>query len=126
MSDPAPTVTVEMLHGYPALKMIWKNNIRKADVPIAFERIANFLDQSDETIHVIVDITSSPVFPLRETIGGAMRPFGHKNMGLWLVVGSNPLARIIEGSLKLATRRDSVKWFKDLEEAMTFLKKQPS
>ena len=121
MFDHSPTVIVDMIHGYPALKMTWRNNIRKADVSVAFDRIADFLDQAGETIHVVVDITSNPVFPLRETISGAMRPFGHRYMGLWLVVGSNPLARIIEGSLKLATRRDSVKWFKNLDDAIKYL-----
>jgi hypothetical protein len=122
VNDVVSTVAVEQIADC-ALQMTWQQDVRRSDIESAFAEITAFMAAAKNPVHVIIDIRNSPIFPLIQTITCAMKPSIHPKMGLWLVVGSNPLSYLIENSLKLVTGRDLVYWFSDLTEALSYLEK---
>lgn len=122
MDQAQPTVVVSPIDGCNAVKMIWQQSVQSTDVRAAFRQIVAFMEQADQPVHVVVDITRSPRFPLLETIHGALVPFRHARMGYWLIVGSNRLAYTIERSLVGLTGREIVRWFDTEDDAMAELK----
>lgn len=122
MSERAATVIVQPLRGYAnALLMTWQHDVRREDVAPAFAVIMARLSAAQAPLHVVVDITHRPSFPLQETVAEALKPFRHDMMGQWLVVGHNRLADMIEFSLRLATGRQAVQWFETRAEALAYL-----
>ena len=108
-------VSVEPLEGYNALRMVWGERPGARDVRAAFAVIMKYLDGAESPVDIIVDIRTDPSFPLGATLTGAIAPHTHKNMGCWLVVGGNAVARFIAGTL-MAIGRNPIEWF-DTEEA---------
>ena len=116
------TVRVEVIEGFSALKMIWDTRPLERDVARAFVEITRYLDKVDETVNVIVDITSAPKFPITTTYSGVMSgPFNHSKMGKWLVVGSNIGAQIIAKMMNAVGSGGEIIWFENEEAAMAAL-----
>ena len=83
-----------------------------ADVTDAFKDINHLLNISSEPLFVIVDIRSNPNFPLSATLNGALfGPYRNPVLREWLIIGSNPLAHMIERILSEVTGRKNVRWF---------------
>lgn len=118
-----PTVHVEPTDWNPCLiKMVWQRNVLPSDVRPAFKKITDYLDQNPEPVYVLVDITSNPKFPLAETMTHALvGPQRHKNLAGWLVIGSNPMAKLIERFLVSVTGRHIIYWFEDEQSVYDYL-----
>ena len=122
-----PTVAVEFHPDSRAIRMNWQNRVREQDVRIAFEKINLVLNGHGQPLYVVVDIRANPNFPLNATITGALfGPFRNPLLQAWLIIGMNPLARIIERTLKSVTGRSNVFWFSDDAEVQAYLEQQNS
>ncbi len=121
MFDPAP-VTVTPIEGQPAFLMTWPHIVDKESIRSAFRDIMDGLDTTDKPLYVVVDLRNNPDFPMTETIQGAYwGPFRHYRLAEWLVVSTNVLGRMIGHTLATITRRNNIKWFETMEEAMLYL-----
>lgn len=116
-----PTVSVEPIEGYPALKMIWQHDVVEADVAPAFARISAALDATNRPLYIVVDLLSNPRFPIMTTVQEALSPYRDPMLKEWLIVGSNWMAKAIEGTLARITRHKNVRWFKTETEALAYL-----
>jgi hypothetical protein len=125
VSDNQPTVTVEYLNQYQAIRMTWQHKVSYIDLRDAFHSINSILNAASEPMYVIVDITSDPNFPLGATITeAASGPYRNPKLKAWLIIGSNGLARIIERILGGLTGRKNVLWFKSEAEVTAYLEQQ--
>ncbi|MBN1964160.1 MAG: hypothetical protein JW910_05915 [Anaerolineae bacterium] len=116
-----PTVHVEPIPGCPALKMTWQQHVRDEDVKTAFEDIIAALEAREAPLFVIVDLLSNPRFPLRTTVQEASSAYRDRRLAAWLIVGSNWMARMVEGSLSRLTGRHNVYWYESEAEALAAL-----
>ncbi len=120
-----PTVTVEYNDALSSIRMTWQNQVINTDVQNAFEAINTYLQASDKPLYVIVDIRSNPTFPITATLNGALfGPYRSPMLKEWLILGTNPVARIIERTLKSVTGRSNVLWFDADDEVIDYLQKQ--
>jgi hypothetical protein len=117
-----PTVDVQPIKYLPALKMIWQHKVVDKDVITAFESITTALNNSKDPLYVVVDLLNNPNFPLMVTIQNALEPYRHPQLQEWLIVGSNWMARTIEGTLSKITRHKNVRWFDTEDDALNYLK----
>lgn len=117
-----PTITVEPIAGCNILKMTWGAEIDEHDIAVAFRAVASELRKAQQPIHVIVDISSNPRFPMQtvisETLGGL---FNQPQMGTWVVVGVSRAAHIVTNVLNRLGHRDKVFRFATEEEALSHL-----
>jgi len=115
-------VRVEPIDGHQALRFTWERRVDGAAVSNAFKQITNCLNQSDSPVHVLVDITANPRFPLQETMHSLLNgPMRHPKMGLWLVIGANTTARFIGRFTVKMGQRQNVYWFDREGDAMAYL-----
>lgn len=109
------TVWLAPVSGYDnAYRMIWTAAPTTADVQTVFSAIYAAQNAATAPIYIIVDLTENPTFPLGITMSAALKAHNHKQMGSWLVVGSNRVARLIGGFL--TSFKQSIEWF-DTDEA---------
>ena len=119
MADSSSQITVDMLEDRRAIRMVWPHSVASGAVRDAFASVTQLLKQSDSPVYVLVDIRSEPNFPVVETAVHALAgPQRHANLAGWLVVGSSPAARKIEGMLTQVTGKQTVQWFDTEEEAL--------
>lgn len=109
------SVTVKRLED-GMLHMTWQKHPSRTDTLEAFKQIRLYLRQASSPIHIVVDIRKNPVFPLAVTLNGAMQQQAHKYMGRWLVIGINPMARLIARTLNTMIV-DNIEWFDTEAEA---------
>ncbi len=103
----------------PLVMMKWLSRVSESDVIAAFEQVDRLLSESDEPCYVLFDITSSLNFPISATLkGAAFGPYRNPHMIEWLIVGSNPIAHLIERTLTSVTGRDIVRWFENEAQAL--------
>ena len=114
------TVIVEPVKDHPdALWLRWAPYVAEADIRPAFHELTRRLDEAHSPVQVLVDLRQNPRLPLQTTIFETMNgPFLHPNMGLWLVVGTNPRAEIIATVITRVGRMDSILWYKTEAEAL--------
>lgn len=91
------------------LKIIWAKHPTRTDTINAFNTIRLHLRQATQPTHIIVDIRKNPVFPLAVTLNGAMQQQNHRYMGMWLILGISPMARLIARTLSSVT--NNIEWF---------------
>jgi len=102
--------------------MTWPRVIERDSIKEAFRMIVTALDTSNVPLYIVVDLHANPDFPMTETIQGAyFGPFRHCNLAEWLVVNTNILGRMIGNTLSSITRRDNIRWFETMEEALQYL-----
>ncbi|MBZ0287419.1 MAG: hypothetical protein K8I30_07380 [Anaerolineae bacterium] len=118
---PISTVSVEPVENYPALKMTWEHTVIEADVAPAFRKIMNALDATNRPIYIIVDLLRNPRFPMMVTVQEALPCYRDPMLKEWLIVGSNWMAKAIEGTLARITRHKNVRWFNTAADAMAYL-----
>lgn len=117
------SVTATPIEGYPAWLLTWEHTIIPDDIAPAFRSLTRALDESTKPLWIIVDLRANPTLPILETFSSAFRgPFMHKNMGEWLVVGSNSVARTIGRTLSKVTNRSNILWMNSMEEAFNHMK----
>ena len=122
------TVHIELLPESNILIMTWEHRATPEDVRAAFAEMLTYLNAAVAPMDVIVDLRQNPVFPIVETIGGALYgPFRHAMLGDWVVVGASVVARSIGRTLESLSRRHNIRWFDRYEEAVAFAarKNQP-
>jgi hypothetical protein len=100
--------------------MIWNNNPKIPDVQATFKQLRNFVEQSLDPVYVIVDIQSSPKFPLGSTISGAASVHINHNLNAWLVIGSSSLAKVIGKAISSAGKAQIV-WFKTEQDLNAYV-----
>ncbi|MFN8378437.1 MAG: hypothetical protein U0452_07170 [Anaerolineae bacterium] len=116
------TVRTTPVENHRALRMDWDSSPDKRDVRDAFQQMTELLDASGQPLWVIVDVSSNPRFPLSETITGAFwGSFRNKMLLEWLVVGASGTAHTIGRTLTGITKRDNIRWFPTIDEAMAYL-----
>ncbi len=117
------TVTIEVLtNDPPTLLMQWQPQARGQDVHLAFETIQQHLEQSDQPMFVMVDLSQMITMPIPETVRGALNgPYRHDKLREWLVISTNAAARVVEQMLARITRRYNVRWFRNRTEALAYL-----
>ncbi len=114
MSMLEPTVTVDVIRGQDALRMLWQRDVDVEDVELAFQALSHHLDGADSPVHVVIDLQNCVRFPLLATIECAVRgPAAHPQMGKWVVVGSSQLARVFARTLINVTRPTSVRFLSE-------------
>jgi hypothetical protein len=118
---PIATVSVEPIENYPALKMTWQHTVLDADVVTAFQKIMTALDATNRPLYVVVDLLSNPRFPMMVTVQEALPCYRDPMLKEWLVVGSNWMAKAIEGTLARITRHKNVRWFTTEADAIAYL-----
>lgn len=122
-----PTVTVTPIEGCShVLLMDWESAPKHHDVSAAFQAMMHYLDDAAHKIHVVVNLLDDPKITALETARNALfGPQRHRNMGDWLVVGSSPLAKLVE-TMMTTFSSNNVYWFSTLEEALAFAEKLPA
>lgn len=116
------TVYVESVDNYPALKMVWKSEVDKADLAPAFQAIKKTLNASEQHLYVIVDLRDDPEFPIVDTVVEALRgPFRHRKLAEWLVCDANYSARWIGSLLSRSSGRDNIRWFNTMDDICAYL-----
>lgn len=112
-----PTKTVEVERTHAGLLMTWQRKVEQDDVDSAFKKLVKYLDAASEPVHVIVDVSKRPMFPMLKTTACAITAFCHPNTAGWCVVGESSLARIIEQTLgQLSGRCNTVEWFQSMAD----------
>ena len=112
-----PTVYVKQVTSN-VLVMTWQHDVERDDIATAFSDIRARLQETDQPIQIIVDLTAKPLFPIQTTVGHAMQGvFGHRNLERWLVAGESTSARLIANALDQFRRRKNIFWFRTLNEA---------
>ena len=119
--DKQITVTVEPIEGHNALRMTWQHQVDEHDVKTAFQQITQALESADAPLYIVVDLLNDPRFPLRATVGEAVKAYRHPSLAAWLIVGSNRLAKTVEATLAALTRRKNVYWFDTEPEALAYM-----
>lgn len=104
----------------PSLRMIWPKNPTSAEVSVAFDQIMQVLMRAERPVHIIVDVTIRPNFPLSITLNGSLRVQRHPRIGTWLVLGGNRTAELIARCLTAAGKNNIV-WCKSDEDALSRL-----
>ena len=117
-TSPMPSITVEGVEGFPALKMTWQGQVKTADVAIAFRRIAAALDSADQPMYVIVDLLSNPQLPTRNAVQDTLPPIQNTRLKQWLVVGSSWMAKSLEGTI---APQKNILWFHTEGQALAYL-----
>ncbi len=125
MSDQKLTVQVEPYTDHQAIKMTWNRQVEARDVLAAFHEITRLLGEMQPPVCVVVDLLANPQFPLTATINGALfGPYRDERLQSWLIVGGNPLARLIERTLKSVSGRSNVYWFATEDAALAYMTQQ--
>lgn len=126
MSQATASVVVDRLENANAAKMTWQHSVTAKDVRSAFNQLDEMLAESDDDFFVVVNLLSNPNFPLNATVDGALfGPYRNPKLRAWLIVGSNPVARLIERLLAGVTNRRNVLWFDTENEALEYLTERP-
>lgn len=119
------TVSLENTEFPFVVRMVWAQQVNEADVLPMFMDLSRRLNASPRPMIVIVDLSNKPQMPLTETLTGAMSgPFGHPNLGYWVMIGSTRVARIVENVLTKVLRNRNTIWFDTNEEAFAFIRQQ--
>jgi hypothetical protein len=117
-----PTVYVEEISGYNAVKMIWAHDVDRHDVTVAFKHLQTMVESSSTPLYVVLDLQNKPRMPLQETMSGALTgPYRHPMLAEWLVIGSSMVARSIERSLAAIAKRQNMRWFETEADAFAYL-----
>ncbi|MBZ0315619.1 MAG: hypothetical protein K8L91_04305 [Anaerolineae bacterium] len=107
------------------VRMVWAQQVNEADVLPTFTMLTRQLNASPRPITVIMDLSNKPQMPLAETLTGAMSgPFGHPNLGYWVMIGTTRVARIVENVLTKVLRQQNMIWFDSHEEADAFIREK--
>ncbi len=102
--------------------MKWEREPDSRDVRNAFVHMTTVLNAQQRPHWIVVDIKSNPAFPMVETIAGAFwGPSRSPAFAEWLVVGSSTAARTIGGTLSRIAKRDNIRWFSTMDEALGYL-----
>ena len=116
MSLLEPTVTVDVVRGHQAVRMLWQRDVDIEDVAIAFREVEEHLNSAQAPVHVVLDLLNCTRFPLLASIEHALAgPAVHENMGTWVVIGSSQLARVFAKTLITMTGRTNVYYLDDDE-----------
>ncbi len=122
MNSEPSTVTIEHIEQRNCICMKWDRHVNALDVDTAFSEITKILYQSPIPMYVIVDLRRDPNFPIGVTLKGAFfGPYRDSKLEEWLIISSNPAARVIERTLASVTGRHNVHWFDTEDEAMAYL-----
>ena len=121
-----PTIRIENIEGYSAVKMVWERDVTAGDVQRAFQEIRAMLAGSDQPLTVMVDLSCGPTLPVRNTLAAARPFFRHPQVQVWLIVGSNWSAKTLESTLAWVTGQRNVLWFASESEAHAYLVKNPA
>ncbi len=123
MSVLEPTVIVEPLEGYNAVRMAWQRRVDVGDIEAAFREVLRLLDDAEAPVHFVIDIASNPSFPLLTTIQGVLSgPFAHPALGECLVIGASDMAHVFARTLDRMSVRKPVRWFASAEYALDYLR----
>ena len=121
MSGTEVGIRVEKIEGFNALKLICAHEISDHDLHTAGQQIFDALDRTVLPLHVVIDLTSKPEFPVGVTAYELLTgPVNHPMLGEVLIYGSSPSAHLVEDFVVFRGAPDA-HWFDSEAEAMAFL-----
>lgn len=113
------TVSATPIEGYPAWLLAWETRVDRADVSPAFRQLTQALDESPDSLWIVVDLRQNPNLPLHETISSTLwGPSRHDQLRGWLVLGSSSTAQLIGRTLTKITGRFNIQWFETMDQAI--------
>jgi hypothetical protein len=117
------TLILQPLDGYTnVLEMILERQVALVDERPAFQKIIAALEQSDDSLYIVIDLSHNPRMPMNETIMEAfLGPYRHPRLDEWLVVRPNIGARKIAQTLTRLLRRDNIHWFDTYDDVLAYL-----
>lgn len=118
----SPTVSLTNTASPRVLKMVFQPEVVEDDLLATFKAITRYLNQTNDSVYVIVDIQARPNFLMAAVIDGALDgPFVHPRLANWLIIGHSRRGRVIEKAMTAITRRRNVLWFNSPDEALCWL-----
>ncbi|MBZ0298134.1 MAG: hypothetical protein K8J31_00225 [Anaerolineae bacterium] len=118
-STATPTVQVEYLPTYNALKMTWRSPIDRADIQKALSVLMSALETMNEPTYVVVELTGDIRIPVGLTVSETLLlPYQHPMLAELLVYGASAPTRAIGRTLSLLTGHEHVRGFES--EAAVF------
>lgn len=108
-----------------AINRVWESEVSDYDVYSVFNPVQSQLSDAASPQYIVMDISSNPKFPLRETITAALFGFyRHPMAAEWLAVGVCEQWKFAEQMLVKATNGRKMRWFRDIAEAEEYIKQR--
>ena len=116
------TVTISVVPDYPALKMKMDTKVKSVDMQFAYMDIERQLNNFDQPIYIVVDLTQNDQLPLQATISGALfGPYLNPMIRGWLVVGEHTMGKHVAKQLSFWTGKEHVMWFDTCDECLDYI-----
>ena len=118
-------LTMEIHPQLSAIKLVWDSAITEQGVREGFSRVQAQLSESEAPQYIIMDVSTNPQFPLKETTAAALfGPYRHPMLREWLIVGECKQWHFVEQMLYRATNERKMRWFDTLDTAETYIRNQ--
>ena len=117
-----PSVRVESIPEYNALKMTWRAPVKKAEIALALEDLMAALEKADQPAYVLVTLKGDSHIPFGLAVSETLRDSCcHPMVVEMLVCGEAASAKTISRRLTLLTGHSIVRNFPTECDAMTYL-----
>ena len=122
MTPATPTVQVERVPAYNALKLIWRVPVHRADAALAAEALLQDLEEIEGVFFLLVELAGDALIPTGVKISDVLREVcRHPRLAGILIYGQDSSARIISRRLTLLTAQVFIRAFSSEAEALSFL-----
>lgn len=117
-----PKISIEPLEHWHALLMTWSLRSNREDVNTAFHLVQKLLNQSPDSIFLVVDLRHNISLPISDMVHLALDGiYLHPKLKQCLVIGGNSQARAVGNILCKITGQDKIVWFADEEAVYSYL-----
>ena len=100
----------------------WTRPLTETDLDTAFGYLSEQLDSTDETIHILFDITDSGRIPASAPVLALRSRFLQKNnTGCVVVIGTDEIGPQILARIASRVSRKDITFFPDTEQAVAYL-----
>jgi hypothetical protein len=118
-------IIMELQPQLSAIKLVWNSAVTEQGVREGFNRVQAQLTESESPQYIIMDISTNPQFPLKETTAAALfGPYRHPMLLEWLIIGDSEQWHFVEHMLHRATNERKMRWFDTLEAVETYIHNQ--
>lgn len=122
MTPATPTVQVERVPEYDALKLIWRVPVQRSEAALAAEILLQGLEESEGPVFLLVELAGDALVPTGVKISDALREACRSpRLAGMLIYGQGPSARIISRRLMLLTAQVFIRAFESEADALDFL-----
>jgi hypothetical protein len=122
MTPATPTVQVERVPEFNALKLIWRVPVHRADAALAAEALLQDLEEIEGEFFLLVELAGDALIPTSVKISDVLREVcRHPQLAGILIYGQDSSARIISRRLTLLTTQVFIRAFSSEYDALSFL-----